>query len=50
MPSAEQMQQYKQELKELLAAQEAINKLSPQKRQVMNQAANTSKARRKGAR
>ena len=49
VPSADQTEQYKQELKELLATQEAINKLSPAEKQIMNQAANTSKARRKGA-
>ena len=36
-------------LKELLATQEAINKFSTSERQIMTQAANTSKARRKGA-
>lgn len=40
-------QQFKRELKEILAAQEAINKLSIPERQVMDQAANSSKARRK---
>ncbi|EXJ86739.1 hypothetical protein A1O3_03693 [Capronia epimyces CBS 606.96] len=49
VPSGDQTEQYKQELKELLAAQEAIDKLSPLERQIMSQAANTSKARRKGA-
>jgi hypothetical protein len=48
VPTAEQTEQFKRELKELLATQEALNKLSLSERQIMYQAANTSKARRKG--
>ncbi|KAK6371704.1 hypothetical protein LTS17_008527 [Exophiala oligosperma] len=46
VPSADQTEKNKRKLKELLAAQEAIDKLSPLERQIMSQAANSSKARR----
>ncbi|KAJ9644801.1 hypothetical protein H2204_001263 [Knufia peltigerae] len=50
VPSADQTEKNKRKLKELLAAQEAIDKLSPLERQIMSQAANSSKARRPASR
>lgn len=50
VPSSEETEELKQELKELVTTQEAISKLSSAERQIMTQAANSSKARRKGAR
>lgn len=47
VPSAEQTEHYKEELKALLAMQETSNKLSDVEKQMMDAAANSNKARRK---
>ncbi len=47
VPSNEQTEAYKKELKELLQMKETLDKLTEEEKQVMIQAANSSKARRK---
>jgi hypothetical protein len=47
VPSNEQTEELKADLKDLLSTQEAINKLSSSEKQLMIAAANSSKARRK---
>lgn len=47
VPSDEQSEELKTKLKEALATQEAIIKLSTQEKDIMNQAAKSSRARRK---